>query len=514
MALGPAGAEAATSTSQPAPKKLRSSCRGRASVAAASKPLPEAAECAERSEPSNNNLGGNTPLMLAVPLDGPHEVQAAMHVLEYMYTDQLPPTASPLQLLQIRKQAQYLLCAPCAAACAAAANAAAVELKDALEVYAEPGALQDSALSQLIEKCWAAAVGQLRPGGSGPDDAGVLQVLLARLGSTLEVMRSPELQKLWLGLPISALQMLLSSDTRMVIDCEESVLLLLHRWITHAADRAQHGKQLRKLLSPLDLRPAYLQHVLSKLGWLGLVAKELSDLLYVGHSCSLLDESLRTCADIRTAIAYRMPIFSAEPQWLHRRASVDSRCDPGNPEPGGTSSSSYSSPSREQLRTVTLQLMVERSTLQQELMAFQSTLSAAPSSQSRSRDVEGSRIYCGGYEWRLRLQLWKLSADAAAPVSADGPAPPWTVKGGLFVVCNVPTELQLLGVVTYALARCSKVGAAGHNGRQLQAHCYATGVDWGFDGFFMEAGALDVSAWERYLQDGGVLRAHAQVCLA
>ena len=262
-AAAAAAAEAIAETATPhLAKKLRLSFRGQVVSSAAPTPPPTAAG---RGEPFSR-AWGNAPLMLAVPLDGPHELQPAMHVLEYMYTDQLP-AASSLQLLQIRKQAQYLLCAPCAAACASAASAAAITLKDAVEVYSEPGAMQDSALSQLIESCWTAAVGQLRTGGSGPDDAGMLEVLLARLGSTLlEVMGSPGLQKLWLALPITALQMLLSSsDSRMMIDCEESVLLLLHRWVTHAADRAQHGKQLRKLFSPLDLGPAYVRHVLPKL---------------------------------------------------------------------------------------------------------------------------------------------------------------------------------------------------------------------------------------------------------
>ena len=485
---------------------------------AASTPLLSSAE---RPEPSSSASGGNTPLMLAVPLDGPHELQAATHVLEYMYTEQLPTAASPLDLVQMHKQAQYLLCVPCAAACAATANAAAVTPKDALEVYAEPGALQDSALSPLIEKCWAAAVGQLHPGGSGPDDAGVLRLLLSRLGSTLEVMRSPELQKLWLALPIRAVQMLLSRDTPMVMDCEESVLLLLHRWVSHAAERAQHGKQLRSLLSPLDLCPAYLRHVLPKLGWLGLGSQESSDLLCLGHSNSL-DESLRMREDVRAAIASHMPILSAEPQWHGRRAPADiSTCTPGAPKPGGTGScsgartgsSGSSGPSRDQLRTVAMQLEVERSVLQKELSELQSTLSAkstAPGSQSVSRSVQGSRVYCAGYEWHLELHL---SAHVAAPASAGGPAPAWTVKGGLFVHCNVPSELRSLGVVTYALARSGKMGAAGHDGRQLGAYCFTTGRSLGAAAYFMEAGALRVSAWKRYLRDGGVLLVNVELCI-
>ena len=520
---------------------VQASYSGRASLDAtppgAPAPLPSSsvAIAAEHDDqldqPSSSPSGNIIPLTVAVPLEGLHELQAAMHVLEYMYTGQLPPAASPLELLQMRKQAQYLLCAPCDAACAAAANAAAVTPKDALEVYAEPGAVQDSALNQLIENCWEAVLRTLL-GTSGPDDdAGVLQVLLARLGSTLEIMRSPELQKLWLALPMGALQLLLSSNSRMAIDCEESVLLLLHRWVSHAADRAQHGKQLRGLLSPLDLGPAYLQHVMPKLTWLGLAAQELPDLLYLGHSCSLLDESLRTSEDVRAAIERRMPVFSATPQWIRRRPPADSRRSPSTSEAGGTTTSSSGarngssgsgSPSREQRRTVTLQLEVERSVLEEELSAFQSTLSAAagaPGSQASSQHVvaRGSRVYCAGYEWRLVLQL---SGCAAAPASAEdggGPVSPacWPVKGGLFVRCSVPAELESLGVVTYALTLSSEVGVAGRDGWPLRAYCYATGgAGWGFPGLLMGAGALDMSAWERYLGDGGVLRAHAEVCLA
>ena len=517
---GPAAAEAVASNT----KQRRVSWPGHAAVGA----LPSTPSAGAISP---GTATARTPMFLPVPLEGPHELQAAVHVLEYMYTDQLPPAATPLELLQIRKQAQYLLCTACDAPCAAAANAATVSLKDALEVYGMQGALQDSGLTELISNCWAAAVAAVpRLGGSEPgdaSDAGVLQVLLARLGSTLETVRSPELQKLWLDLPIEALQLLLRPDSPIEVDCEETVLLLLHRWVEHApGDRRQHGKQLRSLLRPLDLGPAYLQHVLPKLGWLGLASQDVSDVMYLSHARDR-HAAWQVVADNNQSIEAWMPIFKAEPRWFLSRDAAESSGSSSRQECAGSNKKTEPG---QQLSTVTIKLEVGRDMLLKELAAFQSTYPPLPQAGScPDRYVEGSSVYCAGYEWHLQLQLSAsqtaiASSQAVAPAvststapcvphpaSAGGTAAPWTVKGGLFVMCRVPAALQSLGVVTYAPPHSCKVRAAGRDKWAQQALCHRVGLAWGYDAFFMKAGALEVSAWEPYLQDGGTLRAYAEI---
>ena len=78
-------------------------------------------------------------------------------------------------------------------------------------------------------------------------------------------------------------------------------------------------------------------------------------------------------------------------------------------------------------------------------------------------------------------------------------------------MCKVPAALQSLGVATYALAHSCKMGAAGHSEWVQQALCFGTGMGLGYCEYFMKEGALEAAAWEPYLQDGGVLRAYAEM---
>jgi hypothetical protein len=194
---------------------------------------------------------------------------------------------------------------------------------------------------------------------------------------------------------------------------------------------------------------------------------------------------------------------------------------------------------------VTLKLDIEHDTLHdtQELAAFRSTLSAGTGAVKdyTVRDIGGSSTYCAGYNWHLMFRLY-ASPTAAPPTATATAAPAYpantadgvgadpgpvqagttgiscvlsTVKGGLYVMCNLPPELRALKIVTHT--HSCKMGAAGLAGceekevPQLQ-ELHRAGSGHGFAGFFMNEGAQELASWDvYYLRDGCVLRAHAEL---
>lgn len=104
----------------------------------------------------------------------------------------------------------------------------------------------------------------------------LLDALQARLGDTLRVVSSTELLAAWVALPGEALEALLDPG-RLQVDCEETVVVLLHQWVEK--NSATQPRRLHSFTRPLALGPAYQLNVLPKLQWFRLSASGVADLL-------------------------------------------------------------------------------------------------------------------------------------------------------------------------------------------------------------------------------------------
>lgn len=237
------------------------------------------------------------------------------------------------ELLDVLRLAQYLLAGACRDAAAAAVlaaarpEAAALSFGEALRALASPGLVcMEPQLQPVVDKCCAA--------------------LVQRLKGTLEVARDAELHELWLSLPAAAVEALLSplpDVPGLRVDCEDTVLLLLHRWAERnalalpppaaAAAGGPHLWRLRGLLRPLQPSPAYLLHVLPQLKWVGLTPAEAADLSFAvvalagasGSPLGVFAWSMSPTLPQRRACA-GLPTFAAgqQPQWLQLRCEASS----------------------------------------------------------------------------------------------------------------------------------------------------------------------------------------------
>ena len=131
---------------------------------------PAAAACGQKRKHPDAGFGAAARPLLAIPLDGPQDLEPAKAVLRFMYTGSLDPGWGAVELLMARNVAEQLLFAPCAAACAAALSAASVSYEEALHICGQYNPQLDSSdLKPLLSKCGAA--------------------LASRLGNVLRVMR-------------------------------------------------------------------------------------------------------------------------------------------------------------------------------------------------------------------------------------------------------------------------------------------------------------------------------------
>jgi hypothetical protein len=201
---------------------------------------------AERSSASGKPV-------LEVSVASEADATALEHCLRFAYTGKLPAQGQRrfASLMSILQQAQYMLQPAC---CEAALAALA--------------ALPFSALS-VEEAAAAAALDPTLPGTPSAAKAQQLgmDALLHRLGDTVAVMNSAELQQQWARLPLAAALALLSSH-RLATDSEDSVVALASVWADANEPDAAAAQRLAGVLRLCQLSGAYFATVLPALAWL------------------------------------------------------------------------------------------------------------------------------------------------------------------------------------------------------------------------------------------------------
>lgn len=374
---------------------------------------------------------------------------------------------------------------------------------DARHAFNEPSLaadLEEPALQAVAAKCCAA--------------------LAARLVGTLHIVRDELLNAAWLELPAAALEALLASPGHLVADCEDTVLLLLHRW---AVCNAPCPAVRARLLRPLQLSRTYLHHVMPKMEWLGLTPAELADLTFAASSAGAGAAAWTPGFSAREACAW-LGTFAPgrEPAWLQLRGEGASG--------GGRGDEAVRGSYGQDAHSLSFHWDLDRPTLEALLAEARARLpleedGVAGDTKLARINCEGDdATYMGGFIWGLALRVRSLGKDRRPPESAADAAPEGThVAAGLLVTVRFPSGIHELDVATTSTPALgievetptsAADGAALYRSvadRRLPLSRSRGGFCWA--DYFMASGALDAASWEPFVVDGCV-RIMATVALA
>jgi hypothetical protein len=430
--------------------------------------------------------GASTRPRLRVPLAGEHELPVAKAALQFAYTGHLPADCSVQQLLELRRQAQYLQVAGCAEACVR-------QLGELAQACSAPGAEQlqntdQTELGSFAAQCLFAAANAKHAVHNSPAGAELLAALKPELvqhfGDTLTVLNTPALREQFLQLSVAGVAALLESDG-FGTDCESSVLLLLQTWMqgNFSCTIAKERSQLCGHVRLTQLSKPYLQDVLRALaadserlpgqraGWFAISSTEAHH-LHCLHGCTGKERERRQRAWLKVTGALKHPAWYSEKP---RR-----QCLPAEGR------------------------RVEWSISEEEL---RSKLGGLVEGQAAINDAD-KELYAAGFSWKPLVRYKHGDSSAGLYLLCDLPSaysPSGSTVAAACKACVVPVSARL-SVSRYGIGN----GARGKDVVRSYSPTVAfspVGRGWGSRSLLplLPAGAtgpLSLERWAEWLKDG------------